>query len=87
MSATLAGARPLPYAVAQRLTAQLDAAARQAIATGEAVRLEGEVLVVPDVLIVEAWAQGHSTAPTPAVSWPDDTGELAGRRCLVYRLA
>lgn len=81
----LAGARPL--ADPSDLDERLIDAARQALATGEVVRLDGQVLVCPDTLVLEVLANGEPLSPTSSVAWSDDAGDLAGRRCLLFRLA
>lgn len=84
------GARPLPYRDAERLRVELAAAAEQAIATGDAVRcIDGDVLVVSDLGVLEGIAGGAWSPPAdaPVLEWPDPDHPHHGRACLLFRLA
>lgn len=90
MSALLDGARPLARGDAERLHAELAGAAEQAITTGDAIRcIDGDVLVVPDVGVLEGIASGAWSPPpdAPVLEWPDAAHPHHGRACLLFRLA
>ena len=64
--------------------AALAVPAARAVELGEVVLVDG-LAVVPDVLVVEAWAQGHRLPSTVRLTWPVAGDEHDGRSVALYR--